>query len=100
MLASDYFTLGGQNYFVVVGQYSNWPSVYSAIGNGAKELVKVMREYMGTFGVMSDISSNGGSQYKSESFKEICKRYGIHHRISSVAFPHSNLKAESCKRLI
>jgi hypothetical protein len=99
MIASDYFSFAGFHYFVLVDRYSNWPSVYKATGDGAKELVRVLREYMGTFGVMSEISSDGGSQYTSEAFKQLCKKYQIHSRISSVAFPHSNAKAEGCVKL-
>ena len=103
MVASDYFELGGRSYFVVVDRYSNWPSVYPATttsGDGATELVRRLKEYVGTFGVMSEIASDGGSQYTSKTFKDFCKRYEIHHRISSVAFPHRNSEADGCVKLI
>ena len=103
MVATDYLELGGRSYFVVVDRYSNWPSVYPATttcGDGSAELVRRMKEYIGTFGVMSEIASDGGRQYTSHIFQEFCKRYQIHHRISSVAFAHSNQKAEGCVKLI
>jgi len=55
MVATDYLKLGGRSYFVVVDRYSNWPSVYPATttcGDGSAELVRRMKEYIGTFGVM------------------------------------------------
>ena len=106
MLASDYFTYEGNSYFILVDRYSNWPSVYAANGEdkGAKELTKQLRIHMATFGVPDEIASDGGPQYTSEEYKNLMKRYGIHHRVSSVAFPHSNQKAEgtvkNMKRLI
>ena len=78
MVASDYFSFAGVHYFILVDRYSNWPSVYKATGDGAKELVRVLREYMGTFGVMSEISSDGGSQYTSDTLKQLCQKYEIH----------------------
>ena len=99
MVASDYFSLGGLNYLVLVDRYSNWPTVYLDKEGGAKELIRRVKEYMGTFGVMSDIASDGGSEYTSNEFREMCKVYGIYQRISSVSFPHSNQKAEGCVKL-
>lgn len=40
-VASDYFSLEGRNYLVMVDRYSNWPSVYPATSDGAKELVRI-----------------------------------------------------------
>ena len=106
MLASDYFTYQGHSYFILVDRYSNWPSVYTANGEdkGATELTKQLRTHMATFGVPDEIASDGGSQYTSGRYKMLTKRYGIHNRVSSVAFPHSNQKAEgtvkNMKRLI
>ena len=82
-------------------RYSNWPSVYTANGEdkGAKELAKQFRIHMCTFGGPDEIASDGGPQYTSETFRGLTKRYGIHHRVSSVAFPHSNQKESTLSNL-
>ena len=49
---------------------------------------------MVTFGVPTEISSDGGPEFKAQETKAFFNRWGIGHRLSSVSFPSSNGRAE------
>ena len=75
-----------------------------ADGGTSKELINALKTYCETFGIPEELSSDGGPQFTSYDTKKFMEDWGIHHRLSSAAYPHSNCRAElavkSVKRLI
>ena len=55
-------------------------------------------------GVAESLTTDGGTTYVSAKFKDFLREYGVHHRVSSVGFPHGNTRSEvavkSAKRLL
>ena len=55
-------------------------------------------------GVPDIITSDGSPEFKVEKFKSCMRQYGVHHRLTSVGFPHANTRSElavkSAKRLL
>ena len=55
-------------------------------------------------GIPEELSSDGGSTYMAYETQKFLADYGVKHRVSSVAYPHSNQRAElavkSMKRLL
>ena len=92
-ICCDYFQHGSQNYLVIVERYSNWPIVFQQSGK-AEALLKRLREVFITFGVPEELASDGGPQFTAAVTQEFLKSWCVHHRLASVANPHSNNRAE------
>ena len=102
-ICADYFTYKGINYLVIVDRYSNWPIVERA-KDGAEGLINSLRRCFATYGIPDELSSDGGPEFTATATHQFLSTWGVHHRLSSVAFPHSNCRAEigvkTVKRLI
>ena len=94
-ICADYFSYMGNKYLVIVDRFSNWISVHTVkTGAGADTLVKMLRTFFLTYGVSSELASDGGLEFVSSTTQEFLKEWGVHLRLSSAYHPHSNQRAE------
>lgn len=71
---------------------------------GSEGLVKTLREIFVTHGIAEEMASDGGPEFTATVTKQFLRNWGVHHRLSSVALPHSNGRAKigvkTCKLMI
>merc|ERR1711888_407531 len=88
----DYLTIGGVSYGVYVDRYTGWPGVIQ--GTLARDVATFINQLCTIYGMPEFITSDGGPNLTPRSVEELMNTYGIYHRITSVANPHANARAE------
>ena len=101
-ICADFFSYQGRSYLVIIDRYSNWPIVERS-HDGAKGLIQCLRNCFSTYGIPED-GTDGGPEFTAAETRKFFKCWGTNHRLSSVAYPHGNCRAEvgvkTMKRLI
>ncbi|XP_034027340.1 GRIP1-associated protein 1 [Thalassophryne amazonica] len=92
-VAADYFSYQGRHFLAVVDRNSNWPVVEES-ANRASGLITALCHTFVTYGIAEKLSSDGGPEFTALSTEHSLSDWRIQHRLSSVAFPHSNSQAE------
>ena len=74
------------------------------IEGGAGWIAEIFIKLFRDMGIPETLTTDGGTTFVSDQFKKILEQYGVHHRVTSVGFPHANTRAEvavkTAKRLL
>ena len=63
-----------KDYVVIVDRYSNWPMVYKSESD-AEGLVKRLRKTFVTFGILEEMTSDGGPQFTAGKTQEFIRAW-------------------------
>ena len=77
----------------MVDRYSKWPIIERG-HDGSKGLINCLQRTFVTFGIPNKCTTDGGPEFTAATTQQFLREWGIHHRLSSIAFPNSNFQAE------
>ena len=98
-LAADIFTLGGQDYLVVVDYFSNYPELAPLKNKGIREVIMAMKAMFSRPGIPLSLTSDN-VPFKSHEFVEFAEYYGFNFEPASPHHPNSNGKAEKAVQIV
>ena len=97
-IVADYFEMSGHHYLVIADRLSGWSEVFlckpGSAQSGAAGLIKCLINSFSCYGVPTELSSDGGKEFTAGQTIDFLKKWGVTHRLSSVAHPQSNGRAE------
>ena len=100
----DYFDYAGRHFLIVGDRLSGWSDVFGtpagSTATGANAFVRLLRSYFATFGVLEEISSDGGPEFTAFVTQDFMRKWDIKHRVSSAYFPQSKVAVKAAKRLL
>ena len=88
----DYMMLNRKNYGVFVDKYTGWPGVYS--GSTKFDTTRFLARLCEDYRVPVSCTLDGITNLTAKAVEDMMNAYDIYHRISSVASPHRNARAE------
>ena len=103
-VATDLFSINGNNFVVVVDYCSNFIEVEQITSTASRPLIQALKVTFGHHGIPDSVISDNGSAFASDEFKKFAKQWEFHHITTSPHYPQANGKAESavkiCKTLM
>ena len=82
-LAADFCYHGAQCYLIVVGCYTDWPTIAPMGKNvNAADLVTILRELFSRTAMPDLFWSDGGPQFTSKKFQSFAAQWGFKHQAS------------------
>lgn len=94
VVSSDFFTLNGRNYIIVVDHYSLYFEVQAMNSSTSQTTINYMKTLFSRYGIPLRVISDNGPAYASEVFKAFAADWGFEHVTSSPHYPQANGLAE------
>ncbi|CAB4001222.1 Transposon Ty3-G Gag-Pol poly [Paramuricea clavata] len=94
-VGADIFTIGDNNYLVLVDYYSNFWEINRLEDTKTSACIRKIKGHFARNGIPDIFVSDSGSQFVSERFGNFAKLWGFEHRVSSPGHQQVNGKAES-----
>ena len=91
----DLFKVGHHMYIACADRLTGWLILYHlGTHQDSRKVISICRNLFQNYGVPEEFCSDGGPQFTSSIFQDFLKTWGVKHRLSSVAYPQSNGRAE------
>ena len=99
----DLFSTQGHSFLIYADRFSGWVEIDRLSADTFRQVKQSLLKWFATYGVPEELASDGGPQFKHQ-FLAFLKKWDIRWRLSSVAYPQSNGRAEaavkSAKRIL
>ena len=92
-IGADYFTMGTQDYLLVVDYFSKYPEVIPVTSKSADSTVQIMKTIFARHGIPTSIIADN-IPFNSKAFKQFASEWHFSVVTSSPLFPQSNGFAE------
>ena len=99
-LASDLFTIEGEDFLLVTDYHSKYPVVTNLSNTKCETVAKAISSTFSLFGPPQEIVTNNGPQYIGKPFEQMCWKWNVQHTTSSPRYPRSNGLAERTVRSV
>jgi hypothetical protein len=99
-VATDVFTLQGQDYLLIVDYYSHYFEYAKLSNTTSSVVIKQMKQWFARHGIPEKLVSDGASYYTSQQFKDFAITWDFTHIFSSPHYPQSNGLAESYVKIV
>ena len=105
-IAIDIFFVDHHAYLACADRFTGWLILYHLPQGGgtSTNLINICRGIFQTYGVPEELSRDGGPPMQSQKFLDFLKAWKVKDRVSSVAYPQSNGRAElavkTAKRIV
>ncbi|KAL0175066.1 hypothetical protein M9458_031034, partial [Cirrhinus mrigala] len=93
-LAADLCELNGKTYLIVTDYYSRWLEILSLPKASSEGVIQKLVSIIARFGILEQIVTDNGPQFRSQVFTDFIKAYEIIHITSSPYYPQANGMAE------
>ena len=105
-MCADYFKMSDHHHLSIVDQSIGWLNIYYYPPHKtiADTLISTFCAMFISYGIPEELSTDRGPQFISTAFQNFLTKWGVMHRLSSVAYPQSNSRAElgvkTAKRIV
>jgi hypothetical protein len=80
-ICSDFFSLQGHNFCLVVDRFSNWLQIFTGKG-GAHNLISLLGQCFHSFGIPETLTSDVDPDFTAGNTQEFLRKLGVHHRLT------------------
>jgi transposase InsO family protein len=99
-LASDLFTINGEDYVLITDYYSKYPVLTKLNSTRSEAVARAASAVFSLLGAPAEIITDNGPQYAGQPFKDMCEKWAVKHTTSSPRYPRSNGLAERTVRTV
>ena len=97
-IATDICHHGNTDYLVTVDILSRFLEIQKLPSITSAAVIERLKSLFSRYGIPDCVTSDGGTQYTSQSFREFASKYGFCHRITDPHMPSANGAAERAVR--